>query len=78
MDEVRRVSLLTAIARSRDRVETIIKDPAFGFGAIAEHEKVAERHVQVLAPIAYLSPRVIEAIAEGRAPADLTVTPLRA
>ena len=53
MDEVRRVSLLTAIARSRDRVETIIKDSAFGFGAIAEHEKVAERHVQVLAPIAY-------------------------
>jgi site-specific DNA recombinase len=29
-----------------------------------------------LAPLAYLSPRVIQAIAEGRAPADLTVTQL--
>jgi hypothetical protein len=29
-----------------------------------------------LAPLAYLSPRVLEAIAEGRAPADLTVTRL--
>ncbi len=27
-------------------------------------------------PLAYLAPRVIEAIAEGRAPADLTVTRL--
>jgi hypothetical protein len=27
-------------------------------------------------PLAYLSPRIIEAIAEGRAPADLTVTRL--
>jgi site-specific DNA recombinase len=29
-----------------------------------------------LAPIAYLSPRIIQAIAEGRAPADMAVTQL--
>jgi len=28
------------------------------------------------APLAYLSPRIIQAIAEGRAPADMTVTQL--
>jgi hypothetical protein len=35
-----------------------------------------ERHVRFLAPIAYLSPRIIQAIAEGRAPADMAVTQL--
>ena len=76
MDEARRVSLLTAIARSRQGIETIVKDPALDFGTIARREKLAERHVRFLAPLAYLSPRVIQAIAEGRAPADLTVTRL--
>jgi site-specific DNA recombinase len=76
MDEARRISLLTAIARSRNRIETIINDPTTDFGALAKHEKLAERHVRFLAPLAYLSPRVIQAIAEGRAPADLTVTRL--
>jgi site-specific DNA recombinase len=32
--------------------------------------------VRFLAPLAYLSPRIIEAIAEGRAPVDVTVTRL--
>jgi site-specific DNA recombinase len=76
MDEARRVSLLTAIARARDGIETIVKDPALDFGAIARREMLAERHVRFLAPLAYLSPRVIEAIAEGRGPAELTVTRL--
>ena len=43
---------------------------------IAEQEDLAERHVRFLMPLAYLAPRIIEAIAEGRAPADLTVTRL--
>jgi site-specific DNA recombinase len=76
MDEARRVSLLTAIALSRDRIETIVKDPALDFGALAKREKLAERHVRFLAPLAYLSPRVIQAIAGGHALDDLTVTRL--
>jgi site-specific DNA recombinase len=76
MDEARRLSLLTAIARARDGIEAIVEDPAIDFGAIARRDKLAERHVRFLAPLAYLSPRVIEAIAEGWAPADLTVTRL--
>jgi site-specific DNA recombinase len=76
MDEARRIALLTAIARARNRIEMIIKDPALDFSAIAKREGLAERHARFLAPLAYLSPRVIEAIAEGRAPAELTVTRL--
>ena len=76
MDEARRISLLTAIARSRHWIEAILKHPAVDFGAIGKHEKLAERHVRFLAPLTYLSPRIIQAIAEGRAPADMTVTRL--
>ena len=67
---------LTAIARSRAWVDAIVKDPATDIGTIAKRENLAERHVRFLMPLAYLSPRIIEAIAEGRVPANLTVTRL--
>jgi site-specific DNA recombinase len=76
MNDALRISLLTAIAKSRNWLETIINDPAVDFGVLANREKLAERHVRFLAPLAYLSPLIIQAIAEGRAPADLTVTRL--
>jgi hypothetical protein len=76
IDEATRSALLMAIARSRAWVDGIVKDPATDIGTIAKRENLAERHVRFLAPLAYLSPRIIEAIAEGRAPADLTVTRL--
>jgi site-specific DNA recombinase len=76
MNDGLRISLLTAIARSRKWIEVIINDPAIDFGRLANQEKLAERHLRFLAPLAYLSPRIIQAIAEGRAPADLTVTRL--
>ncbi len=76
MDEATRSALLIAIARSRAWVDTITADRTTAFSTISEREKLAERHVRFLAPLAYLSPRIIEAIAEGRAPADLTITRL--
>jgi site-specific DNA recombinase len=76
MGEATRLALLKTIARSRAWVDTIVKDPAADIGTIAKRENLAERHVRFLAPLAYLSPRVIEAIAEGRAPFDVTVTRL--
>jgi site-specific DNA recombinase len=76
MDGALRISLLTAIARSRSWIEAILNDPASDFNALAISEKLAERHVRFLAPLAYLSPRIIEAIAECRAPANLTITQL--
>jgi hypothetical protein len=71
-----RDTLLAAILRSRDWVDAILMGQRSSFAQIAENEKLAERHVRFLAPLAYLSPRLIEAIAEGRAPADLTVSRL--
>jgi hypothetical protein len=35
-----------------------------------------ERHIRHLAPLAFVSPPIVEAIANGIAPADLTVTRL--
>ena len=37
---------------------------------------MAERHIRHLAPLAFVSPRIVEAIASGNAPADLTITML--
>jgi hypothetical protein len=76
IDEATRSALLMAIARSRAWVDTMVKDPGTDIGTIAKRENLAERRVRFLTPLAYLSPRIIEAIAEGRASADLTVTRL--
>ena len=46
------------------------------FAEIAEREVQGERHIRLLAPLAFLSPRIIAAIVDGTAPADLTVTGL--
>ena len=70
-----RAALLKAIARSKAWVDTIVRD-AIDFGKIARRENLAERHVRFLAPLAYLSPRIVEAIAEGRAPGNLNVSTL--
>ena len=46
------------------------------FEEIARSENKGERHIRYLAPLALVSPRIVEAIANGSAPADLTVTML--
>src|SRR5271165_1201530 len=64
MAEATRSALLMAIARSRAWVDTMVKDPATDIGTIAKRENLAERHVRFLAPLADLSPRIIQAIAD--------------
>ena len=76
MDEATRKAILTAIIRSKSWIDAIVADPTVDFAAIARTEKLDERHVRFLVPLAYISPRVVEAIAEGRAPASLTVSTL--
>ena len=46
------------------------------FEEIARNENKVERHIRHLAPLAFVSPRIVEAIANGSAPADLPVTAL--
>jgi hypothetical protein len=48
------------------------------FEEIAERESNVVRHVPRLLPLALLSPRVVNAIAGGSAPAHFTVTSLTA
>src|SRR5262245_59749435 len=71
-----RDALLIAIAKARKWIEDIRLGRLASFAAIAEREAVGERHIRLLAPLAFLSPRIIAAIADGTAPADLTVTGL--
>ena len=37
---------------------------------------MAQRHVRLLAPLAFVSPRIVSALLDGTAPADLTLTTL--
>jgi hypothetical protein len=68
--------VLTAIAKTRKWIEDIRLGRLALFAEIAEREAVGERHIRLLAPLAFLSPRIIAAIADGDATADLTVTGL--
>ena len=69
-----RTSLLVAIARSRVWVNTILTDPSESFESIAARERRSARYIKLLAPLAYVSPRLIEALADGRPVAALNVT----
>ncbi len=71
-----RQTLLQAIARSRVWLKTIMAAPATTLDSIAAAEGVAERHIRFLLSLALLSPRIIAAIVDGTAPADMTVTGL--
>jgi DNA invertase Pin-like site-specific DNA recombinase len=71
-----RDALLTAIAKARGWVDDIRLGRIASFAGIAEREAQGERHIRLLAPLAFLSPRIIAAIVDGTAPADLTVSGL--
>jgi DNA invertase Pin-like site-specific DNA recombinase len=76
IDSETREALLKAIARSRGWMETILSGKTASFDAIAAHEGLAERHVRRLAVLAFLSPKVVQAIADGAAPSGVTVSNL--
>ena len=71
-----RDALLTAIAKARGWIDDIRLGRIASFAEIAAREALGERHIRLLAPLAFLSPRIIMAIVDGTAPADLTVTGL--
>lgn len=71
-----RETLLKAISRARGWLDELLNNDAASFDEIALREGLVERHVRFLMPLAFVAPRVIEAIADGAAPTDLTVTRL--
>ena len=70
----RRELLLIAIAKARRWIKDVERGDSFA--DIARREAKGERHIRHLAPLAFVSPRIVTAIIDGTAPATLTVTTL--
>src|SRR6478672_4000096 len=75
MKPSRREALLTAIAKARKWVDDVMHGHA-SLAAIARREGMVERHLRLLLPLALVSPRIVSALLDGTAPADLTVATL--
>ena len=71
-----RDGLLTAIAKARGWVDDLLGNRVTSFAEIAAHEGKTERYIRLLASLAFTSPRIIAALIDGTAPADLTVAGL--
>ena len=69
-------ALLIAIAKARQWIDDLAHGRAASFAVIARREGKAERHIRLLAPLAFVSPRIVAALLDGTAPADLTLTKL--
>ncbi len=76
LDPRDREALLTAIAKAQSWMDDLIDGRAHSFEEIAEREQKVARHIRFLAPLAFLSPRIIDAIANGDVPAGATVSGL--
>ncbi len=73
MNHESRDVLLTAIAKARTRIDDLVEGRVASFAEIAKQEGRVERHIRLLAPLAFISPRIVSGIAEGSMP-DLKVT----
>lgn len=69
-------SLLSAIAKARRWMGELVDGAAASTDAITLREEMGERNIRKLLPLACLSPAVIRVIADGLAPADLTIRQL--
>ena len=72
----RREALLIAIAKARGWVDELVNGRVGSFAMLARREGKAERHIRLLLPLAFVSPRIVSSILEGTAPAGLTITAL--
>jgi hypothetical protein len=60
-----RDALLIAIGKARGWIDDIRLGRLASFAEIAKREALCERHIRLLAPLAFLSPRIIAAIVDG-------------
>ena len=65
--------LIKAVARARRWSNQVLSGRVPSIRAIARQERIAPRYVRDLLPLAFLSPKIVEAILEERQPPDLTV-----
>ena len=64
MSEQNSEELLTAIAKARAWIEDLADGRVASFAEIARKEGKVERHIRLLAQLAFVSPRITLAIAE--------------
>jgi site-specific DNA recombinase len=74
MTPSRRDTLLMAIAKARNWVDELAHGRLGSFAVLARRERKLERHIRLLAALAFVSPRIVSALLEGCAPVDLTLT----
>ena len=70
--------ILTMIAQALRWMNQLVDGSAASTREIASRENLGERTIRKLLPLACLSPGIIRAIADGSAPANLTITKLTA
>ncbi len=76
LDSRDRDALLQAIARARKWMDDLIGGKFASLEEIAEVEKIGVRHVRRLAPLAFLSPKIIQALANEETSSGLSVSRL--
>ena len=76
IDPQARAALLAAIGKARTWIDDLRAGRTVSFTEIARREQKGERHIRLLAPLAFVSPKLISAITAGNAPAGLTVSAL--
>jgi site-specific DNA recombinase len=76
MTPSRRDTLLMAIGKARNWVDELAHGRVGSFAVLARREGKGERHIRLLAPLAFVSPRIVSALLDGTVPAGLTITAL--
>ena len=69
-------TLVKALARAHSWVARLLSGQASSIRAIAQAERLTERYVARIIPLAFLAPDITEAILEGSQPQDLTLAKL--
>jgi hypothetical protein len=75
-DEARDDALLKAVARARQRSEDLLAGRAQSVAEIAQRERVGARYLRRLLRLAFLAPDIVETIATGYQPPELTAEAL--
>lgn len=70
------LALLKAVASARCWIEELESGSATSFAEIAGRENRCERHIRLLAPLAFISPRLLEAAERGDSIGESGVTTL--
>jgi site-specific DNA recombinase len=68
MTPSRRDALLMAIAKARNWADELAHGRLGSFAVIARREGKVERHIRLLVPLAFLSPRIVSGILDGASP----------